>query len=89
VDLNLRGNDSAKNSKYLKLLTCTSISMHMKEDVEILRYGFCLEYGILSNAWEFFQTSKRFKSYRCIFNSNLLKLIKKKTQIFVISFQKL
>jgi hypothetical protein len=48
VDLQLRGNDSAKISKNLKLPTCASIYVQMVSDIEIIRYGFCLEYGILS-----------------------------------------
>jgi hypothetical protein len=56
VDLQLRGNDSAKISKNLKLPTCTSISVQMASDLEILRNGFCLEYGKLSKTqWELFQ----------------------------------
>jgi hypothetical protein len=35
VDLQLRGNDSTKISKNLKLPTCASISMHMVSDIEI------------------------------------------------------
>jgi hypothetical protein len=49
VDLQLRGNDSAKISKKLKLPTCASIFVQMESDLEILRNGFCLEYGKLSN----------------------------------------
>jgi hypothetical protein len=55
VDLHLRGNDSAKIIEKLKLPTCTSIFVQMASDLEILRNGFCLEYGKLSNMWEFFQ----------------------------------
>jgi hypothetical protein len=55
VDLQLRGNDSAKIIEKLKLPTCASISMQMESDLEILRNGFCLEYGKLSKAQEFFQ----------------------------------
>jgi hypothetical protein len=55
VDLQLRGNDSAKISKKLKLPTCALISMHMVSDLEIRRYGFCLKYGNLSKIQAFFQ----------------------------------
>jgi hypothetical protein len=48
VDLHLRGDDSIKISKNLKLPTCASIFVHMASDLEILRNGFCLEYGKLS-----------------------------------------
>jgi hypothetical protein len=58
VDLQLRGNDSAKISKNLKLPTCASIFMQMVSDLEILRYGFCLEYGKLSKYGHIFQNSK-------------------------------
>jgi hypothetical protein len=40
VDLQLRGNDSAKISKNLKLPTCASIFVQMVSDPEILRMGF-------------------------------------------------
>jgi hypothetical protein len=53
VDLHLRGNDSAKISKNLKLPTCTSIFVQMVSDLEILRYGFCLECGKLSKCENF------------------------------------
>jgi hypothetical protein len=49
VDLQLRGNDSAKISKNLKLPTCASISVQMKVELKIIRYGFCLEGEKLSN----------------------------------------
>jgi hypothetical protein len=55
VYFQLRGNDSAKISKNLKLPTCASISMHMESDLEILRNGFCLEYGKMSNNMEGFK----------------------------------
>ena len=49
VDLQLRGNDSAKISKKRKLPTCASISVYMVSDLEIIIHGFCLEYEKLSN----------------------------------------
>jgi hypothetical protein len=61
VDVHLRGNNYAKISKNLKLPTYASIYMHMKEDLKILRYWFCLKYGKLSISREFFQNSKCFK----------------------------
>jgi hypothetical protein len=48
VDLQLRGNNSSKLSKKLKLSTCASISVHMVSDLEILKHGFCPEYNKLS-----------------------------------------
>ena len=76
VDLHLRGNDSGKISKNLKLPTCTSIYVHMVSDLEIRRYGFCLEYGKLIKAQEIFQNYYWFGMYGWSPNSNLPKLMK-------------
>jgi hypothetical protein len=77
VDLHLRGNDSAKNSKNLKLPTCASIFMQMKAYLKILRYGFFFTEGEkLSTIWEIFQNSNWFGRYGWIPNSNLPKLMK-------------
>jgi hypothetical protein len=76
MDFHLMGNDSVKINKNLKLPMCASISVHTVSYIEILRYGFCLEYGILSSRLEFFQNSKWFKSYGWTFNLNLPKLVK-------------
>jgi hypothetical protein len=75
VDLQLRGNDSAKISKKLKLPTCASIFVQMASDLEILRNGFCLEYGKLSkNPESFSKLELVWKIWVGDPNSNLPKL---------------
>jgi hypothetical protein len=87
VDLQLRGNDSAKISEKLKLPTCASIFVQMASDLEILRNGFCLEYGKLSKRGHFFKIRIGLEDMgggltRICPNYN-------KTQIFVILLKKL
>jgi hypothetical protein len=74
VDFHLKGNDSTKISKNLKLPTCASISVQMASDLETLQNGFCLEYEKLSNTQAVFQNHNWFGRYGWSLNSNLPKL---------------